>query len=64
MKQLSGKDFCKLVEDHGWQLQRIKGSHHIYSHPDREEILTIPVHGNRNLKMGTLNSLLKMAGLK
>ncbi|MCX7067458.1 MAG: type II toxin-antitoxin system HicA family toxin [Methylococcales bacterium] len=48
---------------HGWQLQRIRGSHHIYTHPDKAEILTIPVHANQDLKIGTLSKLLKDAGL-
>ena len=64
MKNLSGKELCNILEKYGWQLQRIKGSHHIYSHPIKEEILTVPVHGNRALKTGTLNQLLKSANLR
>jgi len=63
VKPVSGKRFCKVVEDHGWELQRIRGSHHIYSQPGNPTILTIPVHGNRDLKNGTLRKLLKDAGL-
>jgi len=29
MKQVSGKEFAKILEQHGWKLSRIKGSHHI-----------------------------------
>jgi predicted RNA binding protein YcfA (HicA-like mRNA interferase family) len=47
MKSISGKVFCKLLHLHGWQLQRIRSSHHIYTHPDKAEILTVPVHGNQ-----------------
>ncbi|HLC16479.1 MAG TPA: type II toxin-antitoxin system HicA family toxin [Thermodesulfovibrionia bacterium] len=64
MKNISGKELCKLLEKNGWKLQRIKGSHHIYTHVNKEEILTVPVHGNNVLKKGTLNQLLKSAGLK
>ena len=63
MKSISGKAFCKLLHLHGWQLQRIRGSHHIYTHPGRTEILTVPVHGNQDLKIGTLSKLLKDIGL-
>jgi predicted RNA binding protein YcfA (HicA-like mRNA interferase family) len=63
MKSISGKAFCRLLHLHGWQLQRIRGSHHIYTHPDKTEILTIPVHANQYLKIGTLSKLLKEAGL-
>jgi hypothetical protein len=30
------------------ELQRIRGSHHIYTHSGRPEILTVPVHGNQD----------------
>ena len=64
MKSFSGKEFCKLLEKHGWQLLRIQGSHHIYGKPGVEVRLSIPVHGNKSLKMGLLRRMLKMAGLE
>ncbi len=63
MKSISGKSFCKLLHLHGWQLQRIRGSHHIYTHASKTEILTVPVQGNQDLKIGTLSKLPKDAGL-
>jgi predicted RNA binding protein YcfA (HicA-like mRNA interferase family) len=63
MKSISGKAFCRLLLLHDWHLQRIRGSHHIYTNPDKTGILTVPVHGNQDLKIGTLNKLLKDAGL-
>ncbi len=30
MKSLSGREFARLIERHGWKLLRIHGSHHIY----------------------------------
>lgn len=30
MKSISGRKLCKLLEDKGWVLLRINGSHHIY----------------------------------
>ena len=61
---MSGKQLSKLVEESGWELKRIQGSHYIYIHPEKHEILTIPIHGKKDLKSGTLNRLLKIAGLK
>lgn len=63
MKSISGKKLCKLVEKYGWELARIKGSHYIYSKENTSTILTIPVHGNRDLPIGTLKGILKDAGL-
>ena len=61
MKSVSGKALCKIVEQYGWNLKRITGSHHIYA--NKGVILSIPVHGNRDLPIGTLKGLLKDAGL-
>jgi len=63
MKAVSGKQLCKLVEQKGWTLRRITGSHHIYEKPEREQILSIPVHRNQALKVGTLRALMKIAQL-
>ncbi|MEI6328166.1 MAG: type II toxin-antitoxin system HicA family toxin [Pseudanabaena sp. ELA645] len=63
MKSVSGKALCKVVERRGWELKRVTGSHHIYIKQGYEVILSIPVHGNRDLPIGTLKSILKDAGL-
>jgi predicted RNA binding protein YcfA (HicA-like mRNA interferase family) len=44
-------------------LRRITGSHHIYENPEIEQILSIPVHRNQDLKVGTLTALMKIAQL-
>jgi len=40
-----------------------KGSHFQLKHPEKQGKITIPMHGG-DLKPGTLNSILKQAGLK
>lgn len=63
MKQVSGKDFIKVIKKHGWCLDRIKGSHHHFIKQGVKTILTVPVHGNRPLRPGTLRKLINRAGL-
>jgi predicted RNA binding protein YcfA (HicA-like mRNA interferase family) len=63
MKSISGKRLCKIVEQRGWVLRRVTGSHHIYDSPEVEQILSIPVHRNQDLKVGTLKALMKIAQL-
>ena len=63
MKSISGKAFCKIVERQGWILKRVSGSHHIYIKEGVQAILSIPVHGNRDLPIGTLTRLMKDANL-
>jgi predicted RNA binding protein YcfA (HicA-like mRNA interferase family) len=61
MRTLSGKRLCALLEAHGWELRRVHGSHHIYGKLGSEVRLSVPVHGNRDLKLGLQRRLLKLA---
>ena len=63
MKQISGRDLAKRVQQKGWGLARVHGSHHVFVMPGRRERLVIPVHGNRPLKIGLLRALMKIADL-
>ncbi|OHD55463.1 MAG: hypothetical protein A2Y33_11685 [Spirochaetes bacterium GWF1_51_8] len=63
MKSVSGKRFCQILEKKGWICARIQGSHHIYIKADCEERLPVPVHGNRDLKIGLQRFLMKTAGV-
>ena len=63
MKSVSGKDFAKLLERNGWVLLRIQSSHHIYGKQGSDVRLSIPIHGNRVLKIGLLKHLMKLADL-
>lgn len=64
MKFVSGKRFAKALENNGWKLTRINGSHHIYVKAGRIERISVPIHSNTDLKIGLLKHLMKMAGLK
>ena len=64
MKSLSGKDFAKILKKNGWKLARIQGSHHIYTKKGQKERISLPIHGNKNLKLGLLKHFMKLAGLK
>lgn len=63
MKSISGKTFCKILERKGWILKRIKGSHHIYQNLENNRIVSVPVHRNQDLKLGTLGVLMKTANI-
>ena len=64
MKSISGKDFVKNLERHGWSLMRVNGSHHIYGKVGSVVRISVPIHGNQALKTGLLRHFLKVAGLK
>ena len=64
MKAISGKQFCKLLEDRGWELKRINGSHYIYAKTGEKARISVPVHGNTPLKIGLQRYLIKIAGIE
>jgi predicted RNA binding protein YcfA (HicA-like mRNA interferase family) len=64
LKQISGKDFCRLLTDKGWSLARTKGSHHIFFKDGVRERVVVPVHGNKPLKTGLLKAQMKIAGIQ
>jgi len=59
----SSKNLIKLLKERGWQLDRIKGSHHVFYHPKENKAVIVPVHGNLDLAKGTFFSILKDAGI-
>jgi len=61
---MKAKDLIKQLEEDGWYQVRQTGSHRIFKHPTKKETIPIPDHGKKDLKMGTLHSILKQAGLK
>ena len=63
MKSLSGKEFEKILKKNGWKLARIQGSHHIYIKKGRKERISLPIHGNKDLKIGLLKHFTKIAGI-
>ena len=55
---------CKLLENKGWKLARITGSHHIYFIEGRNVRITVPVHGNQDLKSGLQKFIMKLADIR
>ena len=56
------RQLIRALERQGWELARTKGSHQSFRHPDRPNVVTVPVHA-RDLKRGMLSGILKDAGI-
>ncbi len=54
----------KMIEKDGWFLARTRGSHRQYKHAVKKGLVTIAGKPGDELAPGTLNSILKQAGLK
>jgi predicted RNA binding protein YcfA (HicA-like mRNA interferase family) len=58
------REVIALLEVDGWRLVRAKESHRQYRHPKKVGRVTLAGNLNDDLAAGTLNSVLKQAGLK
>ena len=61
MKNISGREFARLLERKGWTLRRVKGSHHVYMKEGNPARNSVPIHGNKPLKVGLLKHLMKLS---
>jgi len=51
------KEIIKLIEQDGWSLETINGSHRHYSHPFKNGIITVPSKLSSDVAIGTLKSI-------
>ena len=58
------RDVIKMLKQDGWYLARTRGSHCQYHHPTKPGTVTVPGRPGDDIAPGTLNSVLKQAGLK
>ena len=58
------RDAIATVEQDGWMLSRVRGSHRVYKHPTKPGIVVIAGQPSKDLAPGTWNSILKQAGFK
>lgn len=58
------REIVRVIENDGWRHVRTKGSHRQFKHDDKSGLVTVPGHLGDDIAIGTLNSILKQAGLK
>jgi len=59
---MKSRDLIRELEAAGWYCNRIRGSHHVFVHPYRPHIITVP-HPKKDLGKGLVQALRKLAGL-
>ena len=58
------RDILRRLEANGWYVVTVKGSHRQYKHPSKAGRVTVAGAPGHDLAPGTVNSILKQAGLK
>jgi predicted RNA binding protein YcfA (HicA-like mRNA interferase family) len=63
LPRLTPQKIIKILESRGFVLDRTKGSHHVFFHPESKRRAVVPVH-RKDLPVGTLIEILKQAGIE
>jgi predicted RNA binding protein YcfA (HicA-like mRNA interferase family) len=63
LRRLTGKQVVAIMEGFGFEVIRIRGSHHHMRRivEDTHQNLNVPIHGNKPLPTGTLNGIYRQA---
>jgi len=61
---LKVRDLIYLLEEDGWRLVRTRESHRQFKHSGKSATVTVAGKAGVALPPGTLNAILKQAGLK
>ena len=64
MNKYKTKEVIKMLEDDGWYIDRVKGSHRQFKHPMKSGTVTINGKPNQVVEQFILNSIWKQAGWK
>ena len=59
---MKSADLIKELEKAGWQLDRVRGSHHVFKHPEKQGHLIVP-HPKKDLGKGLVAAIRKRAEL-
>jgi predicted RNA binding protein YcfA (HicA-like mRNA interferase family) len=62
MRIMKSADIIRELVKAGWILDRIRGSHHVFKHPDRPGHVVVP-HPKKDLGIGLIKAIYKQAGL-
>ena len=59
---MNSAKIIKQIEDDGWYLVNVVGSHHQFKHPTKKVRVTVP-HPKKDLPIKTVKTILKQAGI-
>jgi predicted RNA binding protein YcfA (HicA-like mRNA interferase family) len=59
---MTSTDLVRALTRAGWTLSRVKGSHHVFTHPTRPGIVVVP-HPRKELGTGLVKAIRQQAGI-
>ncbi len=59
---MKSTDIIREIKSAGWELNRVRGSHHVFRHPTRSGHVVVP-HPKKDLGVGLVAAIRKQAGI-
>ncbi|MBK6401113.1 MAG: type II toxin-antitoxin system HicA family toxin [Rhodocyclaceae bacterium] len=59
---MNSADLMRELKQAGWQLDRVRGSHHVFKHQTKPGIVVVP-HPKKDLGAGLVKAIRRQAGL-
>lgn len=63
LRVLSGDEVCAILRKHGFTEVRRRGSHIVMQRQLSDGTMTVPVPDRREIRVGTLHSIIRQSGL-
>ena len=63
-KNMKVAQLIKVLNDDGWIMIRMRGSHRQFKHSEKQGLVTISGKPSDDVKKGTLGSVLRQANIK
>jgi predicted RNA binding protein YcfA (HicA-like mRNA interferase family) len=63
LRVISGQEVCKILAQHGFVQVRQRGSHIVMQKKVENSTITVPVPNHSELRVGTLQSIIRQSGL-
>jgi len=63
LPRITGQELVRALKRYGFVVARTRGSHFHLHHPEKDIVVTVPVHAGKILAPKTLKAILKAAGL-
>ena len=63
LRIFSGRDLCRILEQHGFQIVRQRGSHIVMQRRTDGGTVTVPVPDHAEIRIGTLQAIIRQCGI-
>jgi predicted RNA binding protein YcfA (HicA-like mRNA interferase family) len=63
LRALSGREVCRILEQHDFQIVRQRGSHIVMQRRTDLGTITVPIPDHAEIRIGTLQSIIRQSGV-